>query len=207
MKRLVSIAFSLGLLAVAACAINEPNPPAGKGNQASDGNNPVVVMETSMGTVKMELFQNKAPITVANFLRYVDDKHFDGTLFHRVIPGFMIQGGGFTPGLIEKGSKYPQIKNEAGNGVSNLRGTIAMARTGDPHSATDQFFINVVDNRKLDRGGEIDPEWGYAVFGQVTEGMDVVDKIKYVRTDIRKGQKDVPVEDVVIKSIRRVEAK
>ena len=160
--------------------------------------NPVVVMETSMGTVKIELLEDKAPVTVKNFLAYVQDKHYDGTVFHRVIETFMIQGGGFEPGMKQKKTKDP-IKNEASNGVSNARGTLAMARTSDPDSATAQFFINVVDNKFLDKN---DTSAGYAVFGKVVEGMDVVDKIKAVKTGTKAGHKDVPNEDVVIKSIR-----
>jgi cyclophilin family peptidyl-prolyl cis-trans isomerase len=166
--------------------------------------NPRVVIDTSAGKITVELFAEKAPITVKNFLQYVDDKHYDGTTFHRVIPDFMIQGGGFEPGLKEKKAAHEPIKNEAINGVKNERGTIAMARTGDPHSATNQFFINVKDNLQLDRGGAIDPEWGYAVFGKVVEGMDVVDKIRRVETAERAGQKNVPVKDVTIKSVRRL---
>jgi peptidyl-prolyl cis-trans isomerase B (cyclophilin B) len=162
--------------------------------------NPVVVMETSMGTVKIELFEDKAPVTVKNFLTYVEDKHFDGTVFHRVIETFMIQGGGFEPGMKQKKTRDP-IKNEASNGLSNVRGTLAMARTSDPDSATAQFFINVVDNKFLDKN---DTSAGYAVFGKVTEGMDVVDKIKAVKTGTKMGHKDVPKEDVIIKSIRVV---
>jgi peptidyl-prolyl cis-trans isomerase B (cyclophilin B) len=173
---------------------------------SSSGPNPVVVMETSMGTIKVELYQDKAPITVANFLKYVDDKHYDGTIFHRVIADFMIQGGGFEPGMVPKTSKFSPIRNEAGNGLSNLRGTVAMARTDDPDSATDQFFINLFDRNKdgLDRSPR---NAGYAVFGKIIEGMDVADKIKVVRTGPRGGHKDVPLEDVIIKSIRPVEAK
>jgi cyclophilin family peptidyl-prolyl cis-trans isomerase len=180
---------------------------AGCGAETAD-KNPVVVMETSKGTIKIELFADKSPITVKNFLGYVDDKFYDGTIFHRVISDFMIQGGGFESGLKEKGTKAP-IKNESANGVSNERGTIAMARTGDPDSATAQFYINVKDNRTLDglRGRA-----GYAVFGKVIEGMDVVDKIKGVPTTtklatVQGGQNapftDVPEEEVVIKSVRR----
>jgi len=188
MKRLSFLAFAF--LALTSCG-------------GPTGPNPIVVMETSMGTVKIELYQDKSPITVANFLKYVDDKHYDGTIFHRVIEDFMIQGGGFTPGLKEKASKYPPIRNEAENRVSNLRKTIAMARTNDPDSATDQFFINVVNNStKLDvtRGNA-----GYAVFGIVIEGMDVVDEIRRVKTGSVGGHDDVPRTDVLIKSIRRVE--
>ncbi len=166
--------------------------------------NPVVVMDTSKGTIKIELFEDKAPITVKNFLTYVDEKHYDGTIFHRVMPDFMIQGGGFTPGMTERKTHDP-IKNESTNGLSNKRGTIAMARTNDPNSATAQFFINVVDNgEKLDRT-DFNP--GYCVFGRVTEGMDVVDKIRQVTTaGVTVGgarHENVPIEDVVIKSVRR----
>jgi len=163
--------------------------------------NPIVVMETSMGTIKIELFEDKAPITVKNFLSYVEDKHYDGLLFHRVKPEFMIQGGGLEPGLKEKMTKA-SIKNEAGNKLSNVRGTVAMARTRDADSATSQFFINVVDNDFLDREKSPD-KVGYCVFGRVIDGMEeVVDKIKDVKTGSRKGQDDVPVEDVIIKSVR-----
>ncbi len=160
----------------------------------------IVIMETSKGTVKIELYDDKAPITVQNFLEYVDDKHYDGTIFHRVIPDFMIQGGGFVPGLREKGSKYPPIKNESANGLENFRGTLAMARTNAPDSATDQFFINVKNNGALDRaGGRV----GYAVFGKVIGGMEVVDAIRVVKTAEAGQHEDVPVDDVIIKSIRR----
>src|SRR5262249_51075093 len=147
------------------------------------GPNPVVVMETSMGTVKMELFESKAPITVKNFLQYVDDKHYDDTIFHRVIKGFMIQGGGMTATMKEKPGR-PPIKNESFNGLPNERGTMAMARTPIADSATAQFFINVVDNAFLDRANAGDGV-GYCVFGRVTEGMDVVDKIRAVPTNKR----------------------
>ena len=174
--------------------------------------NPVVVIETSMGNIKVELFEDKAPITVKNFLGYVDDKHYDGTIFHRVIgkensgKDFMVQGGGFEPGMKEKKTKDP-IKNEASNGLSNTRGTLAMARTGDVDSATAQFFINVADNTFLDHKSPDRREFGYAVFGKVIEGMDVVDKIKAVKTANKGGHDDVPAEDVVIKSIKRVDKK
>jgi len=186
-KRVAYCLFTLPLLAIPACS------PAGP--------NPVVVIETSMGDMKVELYEDKAPITVKNFLRYVDEKHYDGTIFHRVMSDFMIQGGGFEPGMVEKGGTHGQIRNEASNGLANERGTIAMARTNNPDSATDQFFINVKNNPALNRGGN-NP--GYAVFGKVIEGMDVADKIRQVDTTTVKGHKDVPAEDVVIKSIRRV---
>ncbi len=163
--------------------------------------NPIVVMTTSAGTIKIELYEDKAPISVKNFLSYVDDKFYDGTVFHRVIPTFMIQGGGFEPGMNQKKTKAP-IKNEASNGVSNARGTIAMARTSDPDSATAQFFINVEDNAGLDRANSRDGA-GYCVFGKVTEGMDVVDKIKAVKTGTRGHHGDVPIQDVTIQSVRR----
>jgi cyclophilin family peptidyl-prolyl cis-trans isomerase len=165
--------------------------------------NPVVVMETSMGTIRIELDQAMAPTTVKNFLSYVDDKFYDGTVFHRVIPRFMIQGGGFQPGMRQKATKDP-IKNEATNGLSNKRGTIAMARTSDPDSATAQFFINVVDNPGLDKARAGDG-FGYCVFGKVVDGMDVVDKIREVPTGNRGGHQNVPGEDVVIKSVRRAD--
>ena len=168
-------------------------------------------MDTSLGTIKIELFEDKAPATVKNFLSYVDDKHYDGTIFHRVIGTFMIQGGGFSADKKEKPSK-PPIKNEASNGISNARGTIAMARETAPDTATSEFYINVVDNPRLDRANAKDG-FGYCVFGKVIDGMDVVDKIKAVKTGEgtleRKSGADrsntVPVEDVVIKSVKRVD--
>ena len=190
MKRYFAFFLAGALLAIPAC---------------SSGPNPVVVMETSMGTIKVELFRNKAPITVKNFLGYVDSKFYDGTIFHRVIPTFMIQGGGFLPGLKEKTAKAP-IKNESYNGLANERGTLAMARTNAPDSASAQFFINVTDNAFLDKRNAQD-RVGYAVFGKVIEGMDVVDQIRDVATHAVKGQQDVPKEDVIIKSVRRVEKK
>ena len=201
MERIGFIAFSLCLFGLSACAISEPRAGGGKSHEADSKDNPVVIMETSMGTVKMELFQNKAPISVANFLKYVEAKHYDGTTFHRVIKDFMIQGGGMLPGGREKPTSDP-IKNESSNGLRNLRGTLAMARTPAPNSATSQFFINVVEKPHLDRANATDGV-GYAVFGQVLEGMDVVDRIR----DVRTGPNDVPLQDVIIKSIRRVESK
>jgi peptidyl-prolyl cis-trans isomerase B (cyclophilin B) len=158
-----------------------------------------VLMDTSLGSIKLELDEDKAPITVDNFLSYVDDKFYDNTIFHRVINDFMIQGGGFEPGMKKKPTKQP-IKNESGNGLSNLRGSIAMARTSDLNSATAQFYINVVDN-----SGSLDQP-KYCVFGKVVSGMDVVDKIKAVRTGKSGQHGDVPLENVVIKSVRRAEA-
>jgi peptidyl-prolyl cis-trans isomerase B (cyclophilin B) len=160
-----------------------------------------VIMETSLGPITIELADDQAPVTVANFLRYVDDHFYDGTVFHRVIPNFMIQGGGFEPGMKEKKAGGP-IKNESANGLSNARGTLAMARTPEPDSATAQFFINVKDNPFLDRAKAAD-RVGYCVFGKVIDGMDVVDKIKDVATGRRGGHDDVPRQDVVIQSARR----
>jgi cyclophilin family peptidyl-prolyl cis-trans isomerase len=163
--------------------------------------NPVVVMKTSMGSITIELDAAKAPDTVKNFLGYVNDKFYDGTVFHRVIDGFMIQGGGFTPDKQQKKTKAP-VKNEAANGLPNKNGTIAMARTGDPHSATAQFFINVKDNGFLDKAQSQDG-WGYCVFGRVTDGMDVVNKIKATPTSNQGGAfVNAPVTPVVIESIR-----
>ena len=170
----------------------EPKPPAGP---------PVIVMETSKGTIKIELAPDRAPVTVENFLSYVDDKFYDGLIFHRVIPDFMIQGGGFDPAMNEKPNKAP-IKNEAKGGLSNLRGTIAMARTGDPHSATSQFYINHQTNRGLDPDQE-PSGWGYCAFGKVIEGIEVVDAIAAVATGMKAGMRDVPAEAVTIKSVRR----
>jgi cyclophilin family peptidyl-prolyl cis-trans isomerase len=158
-----------------------------------------VVMETSLGPIKLELDGDKAPVTVNNFLSYVDEGFYNGTVFHRVIPNFMIQGGGFEPGLKQKQTKTP-IKNEAPNGLSNARGTIAMARTSDLHSATAQFFINVEDNTGLD-----DRRSPYCVFGKVIEGMDVVDQIKKVATGRRGMHENVPTQDITIVSARRAE--
>jgi len=162
----------------------------------------MVVMKTSLGEIKIEVFADEAPVTVANFLQYVDDGFYDGTIFHRVIAGFMLQGGGMTDNLAKKPTRDP-IKNEADNGLKNERGALSMARTSDVNSATSQFFINLVDNAFLDHGTR---DFGYAVFAKVTEGMDVVDKIGAVKTGNKSGYQDVPVEPVVIESARQVEA-
>jgi cyclophilin family peptidyl-prolyl cis-trans isomerase len=164
--------------------------------------NPVVLVETSMGNFKIELFEDKAPVTVKNFLQYVNDKHYDGTVFHRVISDFMIQGGGFEPGMKEKKTRDP-IKNESSNGLSNLKYTVSMARTSEPNSATAQFYVNVKDNTFLDKAKARDGV-GYCVFGRVIDGTDVVDKIKAVETGNAKGHENVPTKDVVIKSIKVV---
>ena len=171
---------------------------------AKEGGNPVVVMKTSLGDVKIELDKAKAPVTVDNFLVYVNDKFYDGTIFHRVIPAFMIQGGGFDKDMNQKKTKAP-IKNEAGNGLKNVTGTLAMARTSDPNSATAQFFINTKDNAFLDHKNDTAQGYGYAVFGKVVDGMDVVKKIEQVQTTPRPPYENVPVTPVVIESIRVVE--
>jgi peptidyl-prolyl cis-trans isomerase A (cyclophilin A) len=164
--------------------------------------NPVVVIETSLGDITVELNQDRAPISVENFLRYVDEGHYAGTIFHRVIRNFMIQGGGFTAEMSKKPTHEP-IKNEAQNRLKNKKGTLAMARTPDINSATCQFFINLKDNAFLDNKGSSANEFGYAVFGKVIEGMDVVEAIGNVKTASKGGANDVPVEPVVIKTIRR----
>lgn len=165
---------------------------------------PQVKLETNHGNIVIELNSEKAPNTVANFLSYVEDGFYNGTIFHRVIKDFMIQGGGFTEDFVQKKPKAP-IKNEANNGLSNVTGSVAMARTGDPHSATAQFFINTVDNNFLDFRGENGPAWGYAVFGSVIEGMDVVNQIRGVSTGSKGPHQDVPTENVVIISATVVE--
>ena len=163
----------------------------------------MVVLHTNFGDIKLELDAEKAPKTVANFTDYIKDGHFDGTIFHRVIDGFMIQGGGFEPGMAQKPTKAA-IDNEADNGLTNEVGTIAMARTMDPHSATAQFFINVSNNSFLNHSSKTTDGWGYCVFGKVTEGMDVVNKIKAAKTTFRAGHQDVPVEDIIIESAELV---
>lgn len=163
---------------------------------------PRVRLETSMGNIVLELDAERAPATVENFLAYVNDGFYDGTIFHRVIDGFMIQGGGYTADFSRKTTRAP-IKNEADNGLGNKRGTISMARTRDPHSATAQFFINVADNAALDHTSQDARGWGYAVFGRVVEGMDVVDKIRTQPTGVQGGLRDVPNQTITI--VRAVE--
>ena len=167
---------------------------------AADGN-PKVEVETNKGKIVIELYPDKAPETVKNFLNYVDAKFYDGSIFHRVKPGFMIQGGGFTSDMKQKSVGAP-IKNEADNGLKNERGTIAMARTGDPHSATAQFFINSVNNDFLNHTSKTQQGWGYVVFGKVISGMDVIDAISSVKTVTRGRFRDVPAETVEIRSAR-----
>jgi cyclophilin family peptidyl-prolyl cis-trans isomerase len=160
-----------------------------------------VVMETSLGTIELELDGDKAPLTVNNFLTYVDDGFYNGTIFHRVIKDFMIQGGGFEPSMSQKKTRG-NIKNESTNGLKNVRGAIAMARTSVPDSASSQFFINTVDNGFLDRAQASDGV-GYCVFGKVTKGLDIVDQIRAVTTGTKAGMSDVPRQDVLIKSVKR----
>jgi len=163
----------------------------------------MVRFDTSHGSFTIELYLKEAPVTVENFLKYVDDGFFDGTIFHRIVPGFVIQGGGLTSDFDNKETRAP-ITNEAKNGLKNSRGTLSMARTSDINSATSQFFVNLSDNAFLDNGPR---DFGYAVFGKVVEGLDVVDKIAKVKTGRRKGYQDAPMEDVIITSAKRVEAK
>jgi len=191
----------LGLALLLSCLA--PAMAAEEEEKAVDSpTNPVVVMKTSKGTIEIELDPEKAPVTVKNFLRYVDEKHYDGTVFHRVIKGFMIQGGGFDAELNQKPVHDP-IKIEANNGLSNTTGTIAMARTSDPNSATAQFFINTVNNGRLDFQSKTQRGWGYTVFGKVTSGLDVVRAIEAVPTGPKgRFRSDVPMETVVIESVR-----
>ncbi len=179
--------------------VTEPNKP-----QTPEPNNPKIRLQTTLGDIVVELDAKAAPVTVKNFLRYVEEGFFDGTIFHRVIPNFMIQGGGFTQDMRQKQTHEP-IANEASNGLKNNRGTIAMARTNDPNSATCQFFINLVNNASLNYAGQSKP--GYAVFGKVVEGMDVVDKIGFTPTTTKNMMADVPVTTIVIRSVKVIAGK
>ena len=185
MKSITRMLIGIVCLSVSSHALAEPQK---------------VLIKTSMGEITVELDADKAPLSVANFLAYVDAGFYDGTIFHRVIPDFMIQGGGLDVNL-EKKSTLEPVENEARNGLKNVRGSIAMARTADPHSATAQFFINLKDNGFLNQSGN---RWGYAVFGRVHEGMDVVDAIAAVDTGSRSGRRDVPRETVLIESVKRL---
>jgi peptidyl-prolyl cis-trans isomerase A (cyclophilin A) len=193
MKSLKNILF---ILAIIALSISIDKSEGIAEDKVEKGGNPVVLIKTSKGDIKVELYKEKAPISVENFLSYVNDGYYSGTIFHRVIKNFMIQGGGFTADMKQKSPKDP-IKNEAKNGLSNSKGTLAMARTAVVDSATSQFFINHADNKFLDHGTR---DYGYAVFGKVIEGMDIVDKIAIVPT----GHQDVPTETVTIESITLV---
>ncbi len=204
MTRISTFLFALLLgttLATTGCGAKEPGKQTVSTEPAAgQPANPKVLIETSKGNITIELFAGKAPVSVENFLSHVKTGFYDGTVFHRVIPGFMIQGGGMLPDMTEKSRGAP-IRNEANNGLKNLRGTLAMARTGDPHSATSQFFINVADNYFLNHRGESFEGWGYAVFGQVVSGMEVADAIVAVPRGDQGMHQDVPLEPVVMKRV------
>ncbi len=208
MKGLMSFMFVLAL-GVVGCGSGANAGDNATGQQPSGGTtsmsaNPKVLIETTKGNITVELDAVNAPNTVANIVGYVKDGFYNGTVFHRVIPGFMVQGGGMTADMSEKKGKEP-IKNEANNGLKNMRGTLAMARTNAPHSASSQFFINVADNSFLNFKSESPQGWGYAVFGKVVEGMDVVDAIVAVKTGNHGYHQDVPVEPVVMNKVTLVE--
>ncbi len=192
MRLLIAACLLLPTLAIA----DDPDQDA-----THTAENPNVILHTTHGTIQIELFEDDAPLSVANFLEYARDGHYDGTLFHRVIPNFMIQAGGFDTDFEQKPTRDP-IENEADNGLENERGTLAMARTNDPHSATSQFFINVTDNSFLNhQSKQSGRTWGYAVFGRVVDGMDVVDQIRQVETGNQGMHQNVPVEPVVIERV------
>jgi len=195
MKQLLGIVLLALTGMVPATAFTQDNNPDAKGSGMV-----TVTMQTNKGVITLELDGNKAPDTVANFVAYASAGHYDGTIFHRVIPGFMIQGGGFDADMQQKSTNAP-VKNEANNGLKNVTGSIAMARTSDPHSASAQFFINVKDNSFLDHSAPTPSGWGYAVFGKVTDGMDVVRTIESVPTANKSGHQDVPLEAVVIEKV------
>ena len=203
----VVIVAILSLVLFSTLKGNDPVNEPIKGNEAMNdttANNPKVLIETTMGNITIELDEQNAPTTSANFLTYVDDGYFVDTTFHRVIPNFMVQGGGITADMRDKPSKHPAIQNEANNGLKNDRGTLAMARTGEPHSATSQFFINHADNAFLNFSSESMQGWGYAVFGKVTEGMEIVDEIAKVQTGDKGGHQNVPVEPITITGTSRL---
>jgi peptidyl-prolyl cis-trans isomerase B (cyclophilin B) len=195
MKQLTGLilAIIVGMLPVT--GYTQDNQPNAKGADMVH-----VTMETNKGVIRLELDRGNAPVTVENFVNYAEAGHYDGTVFHRVIPGFMIQGGGFDTNMKQKATN-PPIKIEADNGLKNTKGTVAMARTSDPNSATSQFFINVADNGFLDYKSPDIQGWGYAVFGRVTDGMDVVESIEVVKTGNSGGHQNVPVEDVIIEKV------
>jgi peptidyl-prolyl cis-trans isomerase A (cyclophilin A) len=201
MPRGRSLVTALAAVLIAFCACGSSN---GESSSKAKEDNPMVLITTSLGDIKVELDADKAPISTKNFLEYVRAGYYDGTIFHRVIPGFMIQGGGLTADMREKTPQRPPIKNEGGNGLKNATGTLAMARTSAPDSATSQFFINVKDNTFLDRANSRDGV-GYAVFGHVVDGMDVVRKIEKVRTTSKGMHENVPVDTVTIVSAKVVE--
>ena len=197
------IAFVSFFVFLGGCNAQEASTPKSKTNTETKNGakmsaNPVIKIETSKGTMMLELDAEKAPNSAANFVAYVEDGFYDGLIFHRVIPNFMVQGGGMNPDMSEKDNKKAPIKNEANNGLKNDRGTIAMARTGDPHSASSQFFLNLKDNDFLNHTSETQAGWGYAVFGKLTDGLDVIDEIAKVKTGNHGGHGDVPLEEVTI---------
>jgi len=192
MKHLFTVLFTLLF-----CCTMQSSYSSTNSTNSTKGNKTMVKLHTNHGVITLQLDAEKAPVTVKNFLEYVNSGFYNGTIFHRVIGNFMIQGGGFEPGMKQKKTNAP-IKNEAANGLKNDKYTVAMARTGDPHSATAQFFINVKDNDFLNYPGQ--DGWGYCVFGKVVEGREVVDAIRNVKTGNRSGSQDVPLEDVIITS-------
>jgi cyclophilin family peptidyl-prolyl cis-trans isomerase len=199
-KKLLPIAV---VLAAILSLVFFPNSKGNKPMNETTAANPIVLIETTMGNITIELDMQNAPNSSENFLAYVDDGYFVDTTFHRVIPDFMIQGGGITADMQDKSNKRAPIENEANNGLKNDRGTLAMARTSDPHSATSQFFINHADNAFLNFTSESMQGWGYAVFGKVTEGMDIVDAIAQVPTGSKGGHQNVPVEAITITGASR----
>ncbi|WP_376696068.1 peptidylprolyl isomerase [Wenzhouxiangella sp. EGI_FJ10305] len=193
--------LALLLLASLPLAAQESEQNTDTRTDSTTTENPNVILHTNLGAITVELFEEQAPKSTANFLRYARDGHYDGTIFHRVINNFMIQGGGFDTDFEQKPTSDP-IENEADNGLKNERGTLAMARTNDPHSATSQFFINVVDNDFLNHRNKASGQtWGYAVFGRVVEGMDIVDEIRALETGTQGMHRDVPVEPVIIEKV------
>lgn len=193
--------LALLLLASLPLAAQESGQNTDTRTDSTTTENPNVILHTNLGAITVELFEEQAPKSTANFLRYARDGHYDGTIFHRVINNFMIQGGGFDTDFEQKPTSDP-IENEADNGLKNERGTLAMARTNDPHSATSQFFINVVDNDFLNHRNKASGQtWGYAVFGRVVEGMDIVDEIRALETGTQGMHRDVPVEPVIIEKV------
>ena len=201
-SRVAAAALAVTMMCVVAASAADTKAPADKGKEKA---NPMVILTTSLGDIKVELYPDKAPVTVKNFLDYTKAGYYDGTVFHRVIPNFMIQGGGLTPDMQEKtAGRTPAIKNESSNGLKNEVGTLAMARTSAPDSATSQFFINVANNEFLNKEKAQD-KVGYAVFGKVVEGMDVVNKIVAVKTTSKGPHQNVPTDPVVIKSAKVVE--
>jgi peptidyl-prolyl cis-trans isomerase B (cyclophilin B) len=204
MRRPVLLGLLLTAIGLIAGCEPAPPEPTDQGQTMTTESTHKVRIETNQGGIVLELYGEQAPDTVANFVSYVEDGFFDGTIFHRVIPGFMIQGGGFTTDMDQKPTKAP-IKNEANNGLKNEVGTIAMARTGDPHSATAQFFINVSNNDFLNHSAETQQGWGYAVFGKVVEGMDVINAIVQVPTGRSGMHQDVPKDPIVMTEVTLVE--